>query len=263
MPEGDTVWRTARSLHEVLAGQELTRFDLRVPRHATADLAGSTVTEVVARGKHILHRIADADDRGGWTLHTHLKMDGSWHRYRRGSRWQRPEHTVRAVLETREWQTVGYLLGVVDLVRTVDEDTLVGHLGPDLLGADWDPATATANLTRDPSVPIGMALLDQRNLAGLGTVYRAEVCFLRGVSPFRPAGEVDDVGSLVALSRRVIAANRDRVERTFTGSLRQGRFWVYGREHEPCRRCGTAIRKAEYGPVTMERIVYWCPVCQP
>lgn len=263
MPEGDTVWRTARSLHEVLAGQALTRFDLRVPQHATADLAGATVREVVARGKHILHRIDEPGGGDAWTLHTHLKMDGSWHRYRAGSRWQRPAYTVRAVLDTAEWQTVGYLLGVVDLVRTADEHTVVGHLGPDLLGADWDAQVAAANLARDPQREIGVALLDQRNLAGLGTIYRAELCFLRGVSPWRPVGEVDDLPGMVALARRIIAANRDRVERTFTGSLRRDRYWVYGREHEACRRCGTPIERGHLGPPTMERVAYRCPVCQP
>lgn len=262
MPEGDTVWRTARSLHEVLAGQTITRFDLRVPQHATADLSGGVVQEVVARGKHILHRIVDVDG-AAWTLHTHLKMDGSWHRYRQGSRWQRPGYTVRAIVDTAEWQTVGYLLGVVDLVATADESTVVGHLGPDLLGADWDAEAAIARLEADPAREIGIALLDQRNLAGLGTVFRAELCFLRGVSPWRPVGEVDDLAGMVALAHRTIRANRDRTERTFTGSLRRDRFWVYGREREPCRRCGTPIERGHLGPATMERVAYWCPVCQP
>lgn len=257
MPEGDTVWRAAHSLHEVLAGQRLTRFELRVPQHATDDLSGHVVSEVASRGKHLLHRI------DGWTLHTHLMMDGTWHRYRHGTRWRRPAYQARAILETEQWQTVGFELGIVELVRTDEEDRVVGHLGPDLLGADWDAARALANLSREPDRAVGLALLDQRNLAGVGNVYRAELCFLAGVLPTRAVRDVPDLERLVRLAYRTILANRDRAERTTTGRLRSDRTWVYGRAGRPCFRCGSVIQRGELGddPLT-ERITYWCPTCQ-
>ncbi|GAB3618074.1 endonuclease VIII Nei2 [Okibacterium endophyticum] len=257
MPEGDTVWRTARHLDEVLAGETLTRFDLRVPGFATSDLTGQTVSGVVSRGKHILHRIGDH------TLHTHLKMEGSWHIYRLGVRWKRPAHQARAVLANADWVTVGFDLGVLELVPRSAEDDLVGYLGPDPLGPDWDAAEAARRLSADPSVPTAVALLDQRNLAGLGNEYANELCFLRGVRPTTPIGETDAV-RLVDLSHRLITANRDRVRRTTTGDTRPGReSWVYGRDGRPCRRCGTRIERAELGRrATEQRVIFWCPACQ-
>ena len=174
MPEGDTAHRTARRLHEVLAGQVLTAFDLRVPRAATADLTGHRVDGVRAVGKHILHRI------GVLTLHTHLKMEGEWHAYRSGERWRRPAFQARAVVATREWQTVGFDLGVVELLR--DERDAIGHLGPDPLGPDWDPYEAVRRLEQDPR-PAHTALLDQRSVAGFGNEYANELLFLRGMDP--------------------------------------------------------------------------------
>ncbi len=169
MPEGDTVYRSATNLNAVLAGRELTRCDIRVPAFATVDLTGETVEAVVPRGKHILMRVGDV------SIHSHLKMEGSWHVYRHGSRWRRPAHQARAILETSESVVVGFELGILEVVRREEEETVVGHLGPDLLGPDWNAELALANLRVDPSRPIGLALLDQRLLAGLGNVYRAEL----------------------------------------------------------------------------------------
>ncbi|GAA2241549.1 Fpg/Nei family DNA glycosylase [Herbiconiux moechotypicola] len=261
MPEGDTVFRTAEHLNQALAGRPLTVFDLRVPRLASADLRGETVDEVVSRGKHLLTRI------GEHTLHTHLKMEGAWHVYRHGSRWRRPAYQARAVLENAEWVVVGFDLGVVELVRRDDEDEAVGHLGPDVLSPSWSEAEvseAASRLRTDGGREIDVALLDQRNLAGLGNVYVNELCFLRGVLPQRPVDEVADLEALVALGRRLIVANRDRVERTTTGDLRPGRrTYVYGREGRPCLRCGTRIRSGELGATELtRRITYWCPTCQ-
>ncbi len=185
MPEGDVVWYTARRLHEALAGRVLTRSDFRVPRLATADLSGDVVTETVSRGKHLLTRT-----KNGLTVHTHLKMDGSW-RVRPAAERLRDSHRIRLLLANEEWQAVGYQLGVVELIRTSEEPRVTGHLGPDLLGPDWDRDEAVRRLSAEPDRPIGEALLDQRNLAGLGTVYMAETLFLRGVDPSRPAGSVD------------------------------------------------------------------------
>ena len=157
-----------------------------VPAIATADLSGGTVVETVSRGKHLLTRIDSRDTR--WTLHTHLKMEGSWRVYDRGQRWSKAGHLARVVLHTRERTAVGFQLGIVELVLREHEDKIVGHLGPDLLGPDWDPDEAVRRLTADPDRPVGEALLDQRNLAGIGTIYRTELCFLTGYDPRTPVG---------------------------------------------------------------------------
>ncbi len=256
MPEGDTVFRAARRLHEALAGHEVTRFDLRVPKYATADLTGESVHEVVPRGKHLLMRI------GEMTLHSHLKMEGRWLVFRPGERWRSPEYQARAIVGTARAVAVGFEIAMVDLVPTTEEDDLVGHLGPDLLGPDWDAAEAARRVASDPR-PVHVAILDQRNLAGLGNEYANELLFVRGILPTRPATEVDAPG-LVDTASRMIRANRDRNGRTFTGDTRPGQQdWVYRREHKPCRRCGTLIRRTELGATdTSERLVFWCPVCQ-
>jgi endonuclease VIII len=259
VPEGDTVWRTARRLHQALAGQRLTGSDLRVPQHAAVDLRGQVVREVVARGKHLLHRVGDDT-----TVHTHLKMEGSWHLYRPSSRWRRPAYQARVVLRTRPWVAVGFDLGTVDVVRRGEEERLVGHLGPDLLGADWDPDEAVRSLRAQPDRAIGDALLDQRNLAGIGNLYKSEICFLTGIHPMRPVGDVLDLDRLVARAHALLTANRERVEQTTTGDTRRGRrTWVYLRAGEPCRRCGTAVRNADQGQAGRERQTFWCPRCQP
>jgi len=258
MPEGDTVFRSARALNDVLAGQVLERCDIRVPSFATVDLSGQKIDEVVAVGKHLLHRIGDV------TIHSHLKMEGSWHIYRPQTKWRRPAWQARAILSTADWVTVGFQLGTLEVVPREQEADIVGYLGPDILGPDWDPDEALLRLTADLARPIGLALLDQRIIAGLGNVYRAELCFLRGALPTRPVGEVPDLPGLIALAHRVILANRDRVERTTTGDLRAGKMtWVYGREHKPCLRCGTRIRSGQLGdnPLT-ERVTFFCPRCQ-
>ncbi|WP_448263466.1 DNA-formamidopyrimidine glycosylase family protein [Microbacterium aurum] len=256
MPEGDTVFRTARRLHEALAGEEVTRFDIRVPRHATADLTGEVVHEVVPRGKHLLMRI------GAFTLHSHLKMEGRWLVFAHGEPWRTPAHQARAIVGTSGVDAVGFEIAMVDLVPTEEEDRLVGHLGPDLLSPDWDPVEAARRLHADAR-PVHVALLDQRNLAGLGNEYVNELLFVRGILPTRPATEVD-VAGLVDTAARMILANRDRSGRTFTGDTRRGRqTWVYGRDRRPCRCCGTLIRRAELGATdTSERNVFWCPRCQ-
>ena len=257
MPEGDTVWLTADNLNKAIGGQVLTGCDVRVPAFATVDLTGETVHDVVSRGKHLLHHVGDQ------TIHTHLKMEGSWHLYRPGSPWRRPAHQARIILSTADWVTVGFSLGIVEIVPTSAEDTVVGYLGPDLLG-DFDADLALARLTAAPEVPVFVALLDQRNLAGIGNVYANELCFLRGMLPTRPIGDDADVAATVTLARKLLAANRGRVDRSTTGDLRSGRnAWVYGRAGKPCRRCGTRIRRGKLGATALtERDTYWCPRCQ-
>ncbi|MCG5211821.1 DNA-formamidopyrimidine glycosylase family protein [Streptosporangium soli] len=318
MPEGDAVYRTAGRLSRALDGRVLTRSDFRVPAHATADLRGRAVHETLSRGKHLLTRV-----EGGLTIHTHLRMDGSW-RIMPAGRRPPPGDVVRLVLANSEWLAAGIRLGAVDLVPTAREDRLVGHLGPDLLGPGWDPEEAARRLAAHPETTIGEALLDQRNLAGIGTIYRAETLFLSGIGPWRPVGAVSDLRAVVGLAQRLLEANKERGAVVTTGDRRPGRgTWVYGRAGRPCTRCGTRInggqlggrpggaqRGGEGGPFTggrrlgpdgggpdrggpggnepgggdmaahgtaapdrgaarsnrtgtQERLIYWCPSCQP
>ncbi|WP_430646275.1 DNA-formamidopyrimidine glycosylase family protein [Agromyces sp. GXS1127] len=257
MPEGDTVHRAAHRLDAALAGRAVVRSDLRVPSFATVDFAGETIHSVGSRGKHLLMRIGDR------VLHTHLKMEGEWRVLRAGQRWPRPAHRARAILETADATAVGFDLGLVEVFPAAEEADRLAYLGPDLLGPDWDAAEAARRLADAPEALAIVALADQRNLAGLGNVLVNEVCFLRGIRPDRPIGEVD-LTPTIDLARRVIHANRDRLERTTTGDTRPGRrLWVYGRAGEPCRRCGTRIEHGRFGRNDVElRDTYWCPHCQ-
>ena len=258
MPEGDTVWLAGRRMHEALAGRVLTRSDFRVPQLATADVTGQIVTEVVSRGKHLLTRIGD-----DLTLHTHFRMDGSWHLYRHGDRWHGgPEWQVRVLLENTEWQAVGYRMPVMELLLRNREADAVGHLGPDLLGPDWDAAEAVRRLAREPDREIGPALLDQRNLAGVGNLYKTEVCFLAGVSPWTPVRDVD-VPAIVDRCKRLLELNKDTYRQITTGDERPGGWhWAFERANKPCRRCRTPMRSAEQGAAPFQRLSYWCPRCQ-
>lgn len=260
MPEGDAVWATCRRLDAALAGRELIRCELRVPSLATVDLTGVPVREVVSRGKHLLIRLGD-----GRTLHSHLQMDGAWRVYPDDQRWTGgPGHEIRAVLGVPDSTAVGYRLPVLELITTAGEHEVVGHLGPDLLGDDWDVDEAVRRLASDPRRSIGEALLDQRNLAGIGTIYRAEILFLQGIHPRTPVGAVPKLRRLSTRARHVMTSNRERSGIVTTGVQRRGQeLWVYGRAGRPCRRCGTLIMVEEFGPEQQERLSYWCPHCQP
>ena len=260
MPEGDTVYRAARLLDRALSGHPLLRSDLRVPQHATADLVGGLVTTTVSRGKHLLTRIEH--EGTSWTLHTHLKMEGAWRVFRPGERWKRPAHQARVVLEVAGLEAVGFSLGVVELVATTNEADVVGHLGPDLLGPDWDEQEALARLGTKPDRSVHEALLDQRNLAGIGNMYAAEVCFVSGVHPATPVGAVDALPRMVRRARQMLDLNKERATQATTGNLREP-MWVYARERAPCRRCRTPISLGALGPAGRERATYWCPRCQP
>mgnify|MGYP001061697983 FL=1 len=266
MPEGDTVWNTARVLDRALAGSVIRRSDFRVPSLATVDLAKWRVRGCVSRGKHLLLRLAGPGDGRLMTLHSHLRMDGAWRVYGHGEPWRgRPAHQIRVILRTLTTVAVGYHLHDLALVPTEQEESLVGHLGPDLLGSPdevggWDPAEAVRRLRARPERAIADALLDQRNLAGLGNLYKAEVLFLRGIHPLTPVGEVADLEAVVDLAHRLLMANRGRWTQVTTGSVRRGEeSYVYGRAGAPCRRCGTLIEQETVG----ERVTYWCPSCQP
>ena len=263
MPEGDSVYRLARRLDRSLTGKVLTRTELRVPAHATADLAGRRVLAQVTHGKHLLTRVS-----GGLTLHTHLRMTGCWTVTGSGRRLPpRLMPDVRVVLGVDTGDTAhGLCLPVVDLLPTRCEDQVVGHLGPDPLRDDWDPEVAVRRLAADPDRPLAAALLDQRLVAGWGNLWANELCFLRGHSPWTPVGEVD-VAALVRLGARALrfSATTDRGHQVTTGSSRRGeRHWVTGRAGRPCLRCGTTVRvAAEVEGDPGRRRTWWCPTCQP
>lgn len=257
MPEGDTVFLAAMQLRGALDGRVLTRTDFRVPRYATVDLRGRTVVGIEPRGKHLLTRFD-----GNLTLHTHFRMDGVWRVQAADARIPGGRDQVRVVLTNEDYSAVGLRMPVVDLLPTVHEARVVGHLGPDLLGPDWDADEAARRLAAQPARTIGEALLDQRNLAGIGNVYRAELCFLRGVSPFARVADAGDLRAWADLAQRALAANRTRHGHVTTGDTRPGRqHWVYGRAGRPCRRCRTPIRRVDAGQPP--RVVFWCPRCQP
>jgi endonuclease-8 len=190
-------------------------------------------------------------------------MEGAWHVYRLGSAWRRPGHTARAVLDNEKWQAVGYSLGILEVLPRTAEESVVGHLGPDLLGPDWDLDEAARRVTADPDRPVFLALLDQRNVAGFGNEYTNELLFLMGLLPTRPVGEVTDIRRVLSRGRQMLDLNKSRIDRSFTGSTRTGEDrWVYRRERARCRRCGTPLRTGTLGDrPTAERNTFWCPRC--
>ena len=252
MPEGDTVWHTAAVLRDALAGKAITRCDIRVPRYATVDLTGQIVDEVISRGKHLFVRVGPA------SIHSHLKMDGSWH-VSPVDKPSRAGHRIRIILEAGDVQAAGVDLGMLEILERDNDMDTVAHLGPDLLGDNWDPRAAAANLTADPERPLAEALLDQRVMAGVGNVYCNELCFITGHLPTAPVSAVKDPLRMVQRARDMLWLNRSRWSRSTTGDTRRGRdLWVYGRAGRACRRCGTTIESDGSG----ERVSFWCPVCQ-
>lgn len=299
MPEGDTAYRVAHHLGRSLANRTVTQFELRIPEFATANLSGETITAAQSRGKHILLRI------GTFTVHSHLGMDGSWRivpptsqhntsgsaskqrggtdyagtRYgasrrrhssvaNRGPTVAWPAaHRIRALIATDAAIALGIDLPLLKLWPTRDEHTHLGWLGPDLLAAEPNLEEAVRRILADPDRTITAALLDQRNVAGLGNEYVTEMCFLRGMLPSTLVAHAGHVHEWLELGRQLMVANRDRVERTFTGDLRHGN-WVFGRnEGSPCRRCGTPLVAGTHDSGTNRRGAelresVWCPTCQ-
>ena len=260
MPEGDIVLRVARRLDAALAGHALVRGELRWGELGDVDLAGAVVVENHPVGKHLLTRLDD-----GRTLRTHLRMEGSWWLTRAGEeRGADRSPWVRAVLGTSGWTCLGRRLGMVDLVATRDEHRLVGHLGPDLLadGIDLDACGERVLDQRDR--PIGAVLLDQTVVCGIGTIYLAESLWAHRVHPLRPAGAVSEAAAICATARMLMLRSADAALPTATGETSPGRTThVHGREHRPCRRCGTQIRKLQVGPPGQQRPAFFCPGCQP
>lgn len=268
MPEGDVVWRTAQRLHKAQAGRELLSTDFRWPSLATVDLSGRTVLEVVSVGKHVLTRLSGTEDEPPVTVHSHLRMEGSWYVERTSTDGtvppgRRSNSGIRAVLVTQEWTAVGHKLGMLDLVTTATEHDLVGHLGPDLLGPGWDPAEAERRLLAGPERELGEALLDQRVLAGVGTFYMAEACFLARLTPWSPVSAVQDPTAFVALVHRLLDVNKERADQVTTGDLRRGRQnFAHARSGLPCLRCSGTVRVAPIGTPPQDRTAFYCPGCQ-
>lgn len=274
MPEGDTIFRAARTLHTALAGQTIARFETALAQLAQVDrdapIAGRRMERVESAGKHLLMWLS-----GDLILRTHMRMNGSWHIYRPGERWQRPAQAMRILLASEAWVAVAFDVHVAEFVRA---DRLARHrpvatLGPDLLGR-FDRDRALALVRAQGARPLHQVLLDQRVMAGIGNVYKSELMFLSRLHPDRPAGTVSDAQwfDLMALAGRLLAANvakasGDGIEtyrglRRTTGRMNPAdRLWVYGRGGRPCRRCGTPIAFRKDGDDA--RVTYWCPACQP
>ena len=266
MPEGDTIFRTAEVLRAALVGRRVTgaRAQPQPALRRVPDLSrlvGATVTKVEARGKHLLIGFEN-----GFTLRSHLRMRGSWHRYRPGEPWRIPPRRASAILETRESVAVAFDTPVVELLTDADlrRSRALTALGPDLLARAFDSDEALRRLRERDAEALGDALLDQRAVAGIGNVYKSEVAFQEGLDPWAPVAAVDDAELLDALrtARRLLQANTRGGARVTTGSPVRGQgLWVYGRVGRPCRRCGTRIEVARQGELA--RLTYWCPRCQP
>ena len=274
MPEGDTIFRAARTLDRALAGKTIVRFESVLPRltrvHEDTPLTGRTIERVTAAGKHLLVHFS-----GGLVLRTHMRMNGSWHIYRPGERWQRPRRDLRILIATSDFEAVAFNVPVAEMIRERDlpRHEELRQLGPDLLGASFDAGEALRRLRARPDAAIADALLNQRVLAGIGNVYKSEVLFICRVNPFRRVRELDDevLGRLIETARTLLAANvteRLAPMTTYTGFRRttrrdapNERLWVYGRARLACRRCQTPIAIAKQG--LDARLTYWCPTCQP
>jgi endonuclease-8 len=275
MPEGDTIFRAARTLDRALAGKRVTRFETVLPALARVDedapIAGRTVESVASVGKHMLMRFS-----GDLVLRTHMRMNGSWHIYRPGERWQRHPSHMRLVVATEDFVAVGFDVPVAEFLdsRALARQRTLRALGPDPLGDGFDAAAVIERFRQRGGQPTGEALLDQRVLAGVGNVLRSEILFVARVHPRTPVAKLDDatlarvVGTAQQLLRANVAdATRDRrvahagMRRTTRRADPAARLWVYGRRGEPCRACGTPIRRDADGDAA--RLVYWCPRCQP
>ena len=269
MPEGDTIFRSARTLERALAGKVITGFETAVAKLASADdnltIAGRTVEHVEARGKWLLMFLS-----GDLILLTHMLMNGSWHIYRTGEKWRRQRRDMRIVIETSDWIAVGFTIPVAEFhtAASLARKTNLTTLGPDLLQQSFDPANALARIRERATDEIAVVLLNQHVLAGIGNVFKSEICFACAVHPFRRVETLThaQLEKIVEVSHKFLKMNVDEETggnaRRTTGSLDQSaRLWVYGRRGEPCRRCGTTIEMRKQG--TEARTTFWCPDCQP
>ena len=276
MPEGDTIFRTARSLGRAFAGKPVTAFRSTYPLLTRFDddtpLAGQTVDRVEARGKWLLMHFS-----GGATLVTHMLMNGSWHIYRHGDRWQQPRINMRIVIENSDYIAVGFKVPVAEIhtAQSLARDRRIPHAEIDVLSREFDAEAAVARVLAHECEEIADVLLHQHVTAGVGNVFKSEVCFVTGVNPFCRVRDLrrEQVKELIAAARRLVGANvlEDSGDRIVTYGGRQRRttnesdpganLWVYGRAGEPCRRCGEPVRRRIQGPDA--RVTFWCAGCQP
>jgi endonuclease-8 len=274
MPEGDTIFRAARTLNRALAGRVVTRFESVFPAltrvHDDAPITGRTVESITAAGKHVLMRFS-----GDLVLRTHMRMNGSWHIYRPGERWQRSRRDMRIVIATEAFEAVGFNVPVAEFLqgRAIQRQEDLRLMGPDLLGASFDEAEAMRRLRARGDAAIADALLNQRVVAGIGNVYKSEVLFLCGVNPFTSVADIDDerLRCLLTTARTHLHANvidptasivtYRGYRRTTRRADPAERLYVYGRAGQPCRTCGVHIEIRAQGRDA--RLTYWCPSCQP
>jgi endonuclease-8 len=259
MPEGDSLHRTAHTLHQVLAQQRLVRVRSSVAAIAGAELAGHVVAEVSARGKNLLIRFDD-----GRVLHTHLRMHGSWHVYRPGERFQRPEHQARIVLEVADALAVCFSAPTVRLLapHAVENDPYLTGLGPDLIPDEFDEERAIEGLLALAALPLGEAIVTQTALSGIGNIWKSETLFLCSLNPFAPVSHLsrDAAARIVSTARRLLRASVGSQQAQGSVESGRGRFWVYGRSGKPCRKCGTLVRMEIQG--SQNRSTYFCAQCQ-
>jgi endonuclease-8 len=275
MPEGDTIFRAARTLNRALSGQVVTRFETQLPQLSRVDedqpLAGRTVECVDAAGKWMRMYFS-----GDLVLLTHMLMSGSWHIYRPGERWQRPGVQMRIAIHTAPFIAVAFNVQIAEFhtAASLERHRSTRRLGPDVLGGKFDPAAAVRSLASRPELEVGVALLAQSLIAGIGNVFKSEVCFVSRVNPFRLVGSLSatELASLVGSARRLMSANAADASGnsivTYTGARRttgranrEENLWVYQRRGEPCRVCGSSIVARKQG--IDARSTFWCPNCQP
>ncbi len=279
MPEGDTIYRAARALQRAIGGKIVTGFDTGLAPLARvnddAPLTGRTVEKVESRGKWCLIHFS-----GDLILVTHMLMSGSWHIYRTGEKWWMGRDRMRAVIRTADFEAVAFNVPVAEFhtARSLERYSQIPKLGPDILSDEFTVETGVRRLAEygaaNPQAEIAVVLLNQRVMAGLGNVYKSEVPFTAGVNPFRPMSTITqrEMKTMAELSQRYMQANvldgsGDGIitysgnRRTTHAANREERLWVYGRQGQECRRCGTAIMMRKQGE--QARSTYWCPACQP
>ena len=267
MPEGDTIFRAARTLHAALAGRTVTRFETVLPQLARVDddapLAGRTIERVVSEGKHLI-----IDFSGDLHLRTHMRMHGTWHVYRPGERWRKRRDDMRVLVETDAFVAVAFNVPIAEFHdgRSLERQDDLHHIGPDLLGEAFDAAEALSRIRARAAQAIAEVILNQRVVSGIGNEYKSEVLFVAGIHPFTRVDRLSDerIQSLLAIARKLMIANvrKRAVGRWTTGSMDpRHQKWVFSRGGQPCRKCGTPIEYAKMGPDA--RGTYWCPRCQP
>ena len=272
MPEGDTIFRSARTLNRALAGKTVTAFDSVYPALVRVDhdapVAGRRVEAVTARGKHLLITFS-----GDLVLHTHMRMNGSWHVYKPGERWRAPRHDMRIRIATATVEAVAFNMPVAEFLTAdaLRRHEVIQSLGPDLADPSFDREEVRRRMATIPDTELHDGLLNQRVLAGIGNVLKSETLFVARLNPFMRVGQLrdEDFDRLVSAVRRLMTMNTTESAiipraygRATTGSLDpRAKLFVYGRSGKACRRCGTAVSVKKTG--TDARLTYWCPRCQP